>query len=104
MDVRVGRTVADVDERQLVWEQQATLDVDGCRIPYLRAPIEIANSPDREYRHALDLARAAAAAEGLNDLRRERFEREHELVAALGLGDYVEAVSALSGIELEHPA
>ena len=101
VDVRIGRTVADVDERQLVWEQQAVLDVDGLRIAYLRAPIEIANSPDRGYRHALDVARAEAAATGLNTLRRERFRREHELVACLGLGDYVDAVSSLSGIDLE---
>ena len=72
VDVRVGRTVADTEERQLVWEQEATLDVDGRSIPYLRAPIEIANSPDREFRRLVDHARARAGSEGLNALRRER--------------------------------
>jgi hypothetical protein len=101
VDVRVGRTVAAADERQLVWEQGAVLSVDGQRIPYLRAPIEIANSPDRAHREAVDLARAEQGAAGLNGIRSERFEVERDLVLSLGLGDYVDAVSALSGIDLE---
>lgn len=101
VDVRVGRTVAGADERQLVWEQSAVLDVDGHRIPYLRAPIEIANSPDRAYRRAIDHARAGLGATGLNAIRRERFLVERDLVLSLGLGDYVESVAVLSGIDLE---
>lgn len=101
VDVRVGRTVAAADERQLVWEQSSVLQVDGRRIPYLRAPIELANSPDRDFRRAVDLARARAGADGLNAIRRERFEIERALVTSLGLGDYVESVAALSGIALD---
>ena len=101
VDVRVGRTVAAADERQLVWEQSSVLEVDGHRIPYLRAPIELANSPDRAYRRAVDLARARAGADGLNGIRRERFAIERELVTSLGLGDYVQSVAALSGIALD---
>ncbi len=104
VDVRVGRTVSAADERQLVWEQSAVLEVDGHRIPYLRAPIELANSPDRAYRRAVDLARARAGADGLNAIRRERFAIERELVRSLGLGDYVQSVAALSGIELDRLA
>jgi hypothetical protein len=101
VDVRVGRMVAPLEERQLLWEQSATLDVDGRRIPYLRAPIELANSPDRAFRIALDDARSRIGAEGLSALRRERFATEHEAVAALRMGDYVEAVGTLAGIDLD---
>jgi hypothetical protein len=89
VDLRVGRRVAVYEERQLVWEQQAGLRVDGREVPYLRAAIELQNSPDRPWRIALDRARAVAGAQGLNALRRERFLTEREVVLA-----------ALSGIDL----
>jgi hypothetical protein len=101
VDVHVGREVAAIEEQQLVWEQNATLDVGGRGVPYLRAPIEIANSPDRAFRLAVDVARARSGAEGLHALRRERFRREHELLTEFGLGDYVESIAALSGIDLD---
>ncbi len=101
VDVRIGRLVAPLEEQQLLWEQAATLDVDGRSVPYLRAPIELANSPDRAFRMALDDVRSRAGAEGLSDLRRERFATEHEAVGALGMGDYVQTVGALSGIDLD---
>ncbi len=101
VDVRVGRRVAPLDERQLVWEQAASLRVNGAEIPYLRAPIELANSADRAFRAALDETRVRAGSEALTPIRRERFAIEHHEVAALGLGDYVEAISWLSGIDLD---
>jgi hypothetical protein len=88
VDTRVGRAVAPLEERQLVWEQQAEVEVNETKISYLRAPIELANSPDREYRRALDMARAKTGASGLN-------------VEELGMGQYVEALSRLSGIDLD---
>ncbi len=100
VDVQVGRAVATHHERQLVWEQEAELDVAGRRIPFLRAPIEIANTPARDVRIALDSARARIGSAALNDIRRDRFRAEHEVVAALGLGNYVDAVTSLSGIDL----
>ncbi len=100
MDVRVGRLVAPLEERQLVWEQRAMLEVNGHRVPYLRAPIELANAPDRAFRIALESARVAAGTAALNGIRRERFGLEHEAVAVLGLGGYVDTTTALSGIDL----
>jgi hypothetical protein len=101
VDLRVGRRVAAHEDRQLIWEQQAVLRVDGREVPYLRAAIELQNAPDRAWRIALDRARAAAGAAGLNALRRERFQTEREVVLAFELGaDYVAAISALSGIDL----
>jgi hypothetical protein len=101
VDTRVGRAVAPLEERQLVWEQQAEVEVGDKRLLYLRAPIELANSPDRDYRRALDIARAKVGSAGLNDIRRERFELEHSMVEALGMGQYVDARSRLSGIDLD---
>jgi hypothetical protein len=101
MDVRVGRLVAPLEEQQLVWEQAASVAVDGKAIPYLRVPIELGNTPDRDRREALDAARGRAGADGLNAIRRERFQREHYEIDRLSLGDYVTASSALSGIDLD---
>ncbi len=100
IDVRVGRAVATYQERQLVWEQDAELDVAGRRIPFLRAPIEIANTPERDVRIALDSARAHIGSAALNEIRRDRFRAEHEVISTLGLGSYVDSVAALSGIDL----
>jgi hypothetical protein len=83
VETRVGRLVAPFEERQLVWEQDATVDVDGTSLPYLRVPIELSNSADRTYRNALDVARARAGVKGLANLRRERFLAEHEDLDAL---------------------
>ena len=100
VDVRVGRAVAPLEEQQLVWEQEAQVEVVGTQIPYLRVPIDLANSSDRAHRLALDVARTQAGARGLNDLRRRRFVREHAMLERLGLGSYVEALSTLTGIDL----
>lgn len=102
IDVRVGRKVAPLEERQLTWEQQATLHVNGKTIPYLRAPIELANSPHRGFRMDLDDARVGASLTHLSGLRRKRFAIEHEAVCgALGVDDYVHANAQLSGIDLD---
>jgi len=100
--LRVGRAVAALEERQLVWEQDASLSVGGGEVSYLRAPIELQNSPDREYRIALDRERARVGAEGLNGLLRDRFSIEHEIIAGLHLADdYVNSIQVLSGIDLD---
>ncbi len=101
VNLRVGRETAEGYERQLKWEQQAILHVDGRAVPYLRAPIELQNSPDRAFRLALDRARATAGADGLNSIVRDRLLKEHDLIAALGFGDYVEARRRLSGVDYE---
>ncbi len=101
VDLRLGRLVARFDELQLKWEQEATVEVDGAAVPYLRVPIELANSPDRGYRIALEEARVEAGAAGLNTVRAERFAAEHEAVAALAMGDYVDTIGALGCIDLD---
>jgi hypothetical protein len=101
VDLAVGRETAALEERQLTWEQASTLRVGEREIPYLRASIDIANSPDREFRMALDDARVAAVERGLNDIRRQRFEIERDALRGLEMGDYVAARSALAGIDLD---
>jgi hypothetical protein len=101
-DLRVGQAVAPFEERQLVWEQQAVLAVDGREIPYLRAAIELLNTPDRAFRLALDRARASAGARGLNGLRRDRFAAERDVVCAVAAEkDYPRAISLLSRMDLD---
>jgi hypothetical protein len=99
--LRVAREVAPWDERQVLWEQGAAVRAGDRTIPYLRVPIELANTPDRRFRIALDTERAQLVAAELNPLRRERLDVEHRAVAALEVGDYVSALAALSGIDLE---
>lgn len=102
VDLRVGRRAAPFEERQLVWEQQAMLPVDGRAVPYLRAAIELQNSPDRAFRLALDEARADVGGRALNGLRRDRFAVEREVVCAVaGDADYARAIARLSGMDLE---
>jgi oligoendopeptidase F len=98
---RVGRRLASLDELQLRWEQQTSLTVNGETIDYLRAPIALANSPDRKYRMALDAACSAAKATGLNPILRDRLAAEHAEMRALGYDDYVTGIAVLSGIDLE---
>ena len=102
VDLRVGRATAALDERQIGWEAETVLTVDGREIPYLRAPIELQNNPDRTFRQALDRVRAKTGAVGLAGLRRDRIGYEHAITAQLtGDDDYVTAVSRLSGMPLE---
>lgn len=100
VDVRVGRAVAPLEERQLAWEHETVLHVNGAAVPYLRVPIEIGNTADRGRRMALDTARVAKVAE-LAPLRGERFTVEHDIVSRLGFADYVQGMTALSGIDLD---
>jgi hypothetical protein len=99
VDVRLGRSVAALEEQQLAWEQRARVSVNGHDLPYLRVPIELANSPDRAVRIALDEARVAAAG-AIEDLRRRRFRTERDILTDLGFADPVDAFARLSGIDV----
>jgi len=102
VDLRVGRATAGLDERQLAWETEAVLSVDGRKIPYLRAPIELQNTADRAFRQALDRVRSKTGAVGLAGLRRDRIGYEHEVTRRLGGNDdYVTALATVARIDLE---
>jgi len=102
VESRVGRVLAPIEEQEIAWESQATIVVaDGIEEPYQRAAITIANTGDVTARHALDDARAALVAAELAPLRRERLQREHAVVAELGIAPTYHATwEKVSGIPL----
>jgi hypothetical protein len=102
VESHTSRALAALEEREIAWEHDAVVNLpDGRAIPYQRAAIEIANSTDRDERIRIDAARAALVARELGPLRRERFQREHDLVAALEIApSYIDAVEVLGGVEL----
>ena len=83
----MGRRTAKLEDEQLLWEQRTTLRVDEQEIPYLRAPIDLVNSPDRDFRIALDEARVSKGAAGLNGIRRDAAIPPR--LRIVELGDYV---------------
>lgn len=101
LGIRLGRKIVSCEERQLEWEQNAVVTVDETTTPYLRVPIELANSSNREYRRRLEEARNAAGAAALNPIRMERFNIERDEVCSLGVGDYVESIGWLSDFDLD---
>lgn len=113
VESRCGRELAELEEREIAWEGSAVIrGNDGAEEPYQRAAITIANTRDKKERQALDDARARLVADELAPLKRERLEREHEVVASLGVaggageaggterGGYITSWEALSGFEL----
>lgn len=101
-ELQSGQQLAPLDEREIAWESSAMVALpDGTRIPYERAPIEIANSTDRRERLAIEKARAALVEAELAPLRRERFQRERDITERLGLAaDYNSGWELLSGVSL----
>ncbi len=102
LEAQASRATAELEERELAWEAAAVLTLgDGRRLPYQRAAIEIANAADRRERLEIDRARGALVARELAPIRRERFEREHEVVARLDVASsYVDAIEQLSALPL----
>ncbi|HEX6250886.1 MAG TPA: hypothetical protein VFZ56_05585 [Gemmatimonadaceae bacterium] len=103
VDANVSRALVELEEREIAWESSAMISVAAGRaIPYQRAPIEIANAADRAERHVLDDARARAAGAEHAPLRRERLQRERELVESFGIAEgYMATFEALTGVSLE---
>lgn len=99
---RVSRALAGLDERQLEWEARAEArTADGRVVPFQRLPIEIANTVDHDERRRLEQARAALVDVELAPLKRERLERERELVLAADIAnDYPATFQKLSAIDV----
>ena len=102
LESRVGRELAPLEEREIAWEGSAVIRLsDGTEEPYARVSITLGNTRDANERHALDDARAALVERELAPLRRERLQREHEVVASLGIAPTYSATwEALSGVSL----
>jgi hypothetical protein len=102
VDGMVSRELAALDEREIAWESSAVVTLgDGRTVPYQQVAIDIGNAADRRERMALERARAALVAKELAPLRREHFQREHDLTAKLAIAPgYVDTFVALSGVDL----
>ena len=100
--LNVERTLAPLDEQQMAWEASAMVPVDGrAAVQFERCAIEIGNETDRARRKALYDARCTVVEAELAPMRRERLERERDLVESLDLADGYNATwEALSGISL----
>ena len=102
VESRAGRELAPLEEREIAWEGAAVITLaDGSQEPYQRAAITLGNTHDAKERRALDEARAVLVERELAPLRRERLQREHEVVAGLGIAPtYNASFEALSGVSL----
>jgi hypothetical protein len=97
-----GRELAPLDEREMAWEASAMVPLpDGTKLQFERTPIEIANSTDRPHRNVIYDARARLVEAEFAPLRRERFQRERDLIERLELANGYNATwELLSGISL----
>lgn len=97
-----AKELAALDEREIAWEGSALVSLpDGTKLPYERAPIDMANSTDRPFRLAVEKARAVLVQAELSPLRRERFQKERDIIERLGLaGGYNATWELLTGISL----
>ena len=102
LEAQASRVTAELEERELAWEASAVVKLpDGRQVHYQRAAIEIANSTDRAERIMLDEARAALVARELAPIRRERFEREREVIAAFDVApSYIDAIEEIGALPL----
>lgn len=101
-EAQSARELAPLDEREMAWESSAMIPLpDGSRLPYERAPIEMANGTDRARRLAIEAARHALVEREFAPLKRERLQRERDITERLQLaGSYNTAWELLSGVPL----
>jgi hypothetical protein len=101
-DSVAGRALAGLDEREIEWEGSAIVRLeDGREIPYQRASIDIGNASNRDERMLIERGRARIVAAELAPLRRERFQREKELIEGMEIAPSFNATfEALSGVDL----
>ena len=101
-EAQSARELAPLDEREIAWESSAVIPLpDGTKLPYERAPIEIANGTDRPRRLAIEAARATLVEREFAPLKRERLQRERDITERLDLAkDYNSAWEQLSGVPL----
>jgi hypothetical protein len=101
-DSVAGHALAALDEREIAWEGSAVVHLDDGRvIPYQRAAIDIGNAANRDERMLIERARARIVEAELAPLRRERFQREKEIIEAMEIAPaYNATFEALSGVDL----
>lgn len=102
LESQASRSHAALDEKEIAWENSAVITtVDGERVQYQAAAIEIANEKDRKRRIALDDARVKLVTEEHSPLRLERIQREKNFIESLGIaGAYNSAFEEITGVPL----
>jgi len=102
VEAQSSRELAELDEREIVWESDAVVRVENEReIPYQRTAIELANTLDRHERARIEKARSTLVARELAPMRRERLQRERDITESLGLADGYNATwELLNGVSL----
>jgi hypothetical protein len=103
IESQASKPLAELDEREIEWENSAVIrSPDGRVIQYQAAPIEIANTQDRNARLALDEARAKLVDKEHAPMRLERLQREKDYIESMGVGrDYNSSFEAVTGISLD---
>ena len=101
-DSVAGRALAALDEREIEWEGSAVVRLeDGRLVPYQRASIDIGNAADREERMLIERGRVRLVAAELAPLRRERFQREKDIIEGMEIAPTFNATfETLSGVHL----
>lgn len=101
-DSQSGRELAALEEREIAWEASAMVTLpDGSRMQYERTAIEMANSQDRAKRLEIEKAKSKLVEAELAPLRRERLQRERDIIERLDLADgYNRTWELLSGITI----
>jgi hypothetical protein len=103
IESQAAKPLAALDEREIAWENAAVIrSPDGRVVQYQAAPIEIANTRDRQARLALDAARATLVKNEHAPLRLERLQREKDYIESLGIApNYNASFAAVTGIALD---
>ena len=98
-----SRELAPLEEREIAWEASAMVRLpDGSSVQFERVPIEVANSADRAHRLTVYDARNTLVAAELAPMRREKFQRERDIIERLDLADGYNATwELLSGVSLQ---
>jgi hypothetical protein len=98
-----SRELAPLEEREIAWEASAMVRLpDGTNIQFERVPIEVANSADRAHRITVFDARNRLVESELAPMRREKFQRERDIIERLDLADGYNATwELLSGVSLD---
>jgi hypothetical protein len=106
IESQASKPLAELDEREIEWENSAVIrSADGRVIQYQAAPIEIANTRDRNARLALDDARAKLVEKEHAPIRLERLQREKDYIESMGVArDYNSSFEAVTGISLANLA
>ncbi len=101
-ELQSSRELAPLEEREIAWERSTVVRLDDTRaLEYHQAIITIANTTDRRERLRIDRAVNTMVGAELAPMRRERFERERQIIESLDLADgYNATFEALSGVSL----